>query len=484
MADRVVVVSEGRITATIDRADATPENVMHTATASYGIRAALAPPRSSVWGSIVRLRELPVALALVAVVLFTYSQNPLFLSPQGTKDLLRHARLPDHHTARFNSVGATTGSGMELDVVAAAVVGRVAIFGGSGSVVGAALGALLLTTITSALTAVRVDKFWQQAIVGVLILTAIIVDRVASLRTARKHASSESHVCTSKTLAGEPKARTRWARLLLGRDAVMIYVLVAMILLFSLTIPRFASPVTVGFLFLDVIPVLLIAMPMTLIIITGEIDLSVAVLVGVMEGAFNGFLIAVVGLPSLAVTIGTLVLFRGLALVVIGDNAVAIFPAELTAFFTSKLGASGIPTIMIFVAVLVLIFGASLHFTAFGRGLYAMGFSKEAATWCTTSYHYVAARGFVAARAGVSIFGGKGSIPGVAGVTGVLLIRTINYALRFGRVSDVVLIIVTGALLIISVITSSIIDAGKRFAYDRRMKRELSQAPVPGKASA
>ncbi len=96
------------------------------------------------------------------------------------------------YASRFSSVGATTGTGLELDVVAAAVVGGVAIFGGSGSVVGAAIGALLLTTMTSSLTAVRVDKFWQQATVGVLILAAIIIDRVASLRTARKLRVSEA----------------------------------------------------------------------------------------------------------------------------------------------------------------------------------------------------------------------------------------------------------------------------------------------------
>ena len=96
------------------------------------------------------------------------------------------------YASRFNSVGATTGTGMELDVVAAAVVGGVAIFGGSGTVAGAALGALLLTTITSSLTALRVDKFWQQAIVGVLILTAIVIDRLASLRTAKKLRISEA----------------------------------------------------------------------------------------------------------------------------------------------------------------------------------------------------------------------------------------------------------------------------------------------------
>jgi rhamnose transport system permease protein len=94
--------------------------------------------------------------------------------------------------SRFSSVGARTGTGFELDVIAAVVVGGVAIFGGSGTVIGAAIGAFLLTTITSALTAVRVDKFWQQAVVGILILSAIVIDRVSALRTARRLRMSQA----------------------------------------------------------------------------------------------------------------------------------------------------------------------------------------------------------------------------------------------------------------------------------------------------
>jgi len=96
------------------------------------------------------------------------------------------------YASRFNSVGATTGAGMELQVIAAAVVGGVAISGGVGSVVGAALGGLLLTTITSSLTAIRVDKFWQQAVVGALILAAVVIDRVSSLRMTRRLRVSEA----------------------------------------------------------------------------------------------------------------------------------------------------------------------------------------------------------------------------------------------------------------------------------------------------
>jgi rhamnose transport system permease protein len=85
-------------------------------------------------------------------------------------------------TARYGTVDATAGTGYELNVVAAAVVGGVAIFGGSGSVYGAALGALLLGSITSALIVLRVDAFWQQAAVGALLLLAIAFDRFIGLR--------------------------------------------------------------------------------------------------------------------------------------------------------------------------------------------------------------------------------------------------------------------------------------------------------------
>ena len=73
-------------------------------------------------------------------------------------------------TARFGTVDATAGVGYELTVIAAAVVGGVAIFGGIGTVYGAALGALLLTTITSSLIVLRVAAFWQQAAIGALLL--------------------------------------------------------------------------------------------------------------------------------------------------------------------------------------------------------------------------------------------------------------------------------------------------------------------------
>ncbi|MEU8251071.1 ABC transporter permease [Nonomuraea sp. NPDC048916] len=87
--------------------------------------------------------------------------------------------------ARFGTVIGDSAGGWELLVISAVVVGGVAITGGVGSVYGAALGALLLTTIGSALVVLRVNPFWQQAITGALLLLAISVDRVLALRLAR-----------------------------------------------------------------------------------------------------------------------------------------------------------------------------------------------------------------------------------------------------------------------------------------------------------
>jgi rhamnose transport system permease protein len=89
------------------------------------------------------------------------------------------------YLARFGNVDSGTGTGYELTVVSAVVVGGVAFTGGSGSVYGAALGALLLTSINSVLPAIGVSSVWVLAIDGVLLLLAITVDRLVALRVAR-----------------------------------------------------------------------------------------------------------------------------------------------------------------------------------------------------------------------------------------------------------------------------------------------------------
>lgn len=342
-----------------------------------------------------------------------------------------------------------------------------------------------------------------------------------------------SNAAATTAVARPVKARGTASRLFLGRNANTVYALLLIVVIASVFVPYFAGVATVSFLLIDAVPILLMAMPMALIIITGEIDLSVAstaglsaavmgvlfhdahwnvwwvfvacIIVGLLCGAFNGILITAIGLPSLAVTIGTLALFRGLALVVIGDNAVADFPVDLTTFATSTIGGTGIPTFMIFVAIVVLAFAVLLHFTPFGRALFALGFSKEAARFVgirvnrSKFWLYVASGGISAFAGifwvlryssaqsdsvtglelsvvaavllgGVSIFGGSGGIVGV--VAGVLIIRTVNYSLQLAGLPDTVLTIVTGSLLVLSVIAPSV-SARLKLSGEKRRNRAL-----------
>lgn len=247
------------------------------------------------------------------------------------------------------------------------------------------------------------------------------------------------------------------------------------------------------------------------------IVILLCLLVGVAAGAFNGFLITTLGLPSLAVTIGTLALYRGLALVVIGDGKVSNFPTELTALSTAKFGATGIPVVMVLVLVVIAFFGVLLHFTPFGRGLYALGFSKEAATFVGirvghAKFWLFVATGVVSSLVGVywtlrfasagpdnatgielsviaavllggvSIFGGKGTIPGVVG--GVLLIGTLTYALRLAKVPETTLVIVTGALLVISVVGPSFVGWVRERIRLSRVRRDVQRLSTSGPTSA
>ncbi|MEV8252434.1 ABC transporter permease [Rhodoglobus sp. NPDC076762] len=306
-----------------------------------------------------------------------------------------------------------------------------------------------------------------------------------------------------------------WRRLLISREAAVIGALALVIIVSMMSVRAFAQPITITYLFLDIAPILLIALPMTLVIITGEIDLSVAsivglssvtvgvlhqngmpipaaalvaLLVGLIAGAINGALITMVGLPSLAVTIGTLALYRGLAVGLLGTTAVTEFNKFWTDLAKSKIGDTAIPSVVILIVVLALVFGILLHFTTFGRGIFAIGLSPEAARFSgvnveRTKFILFMLSGIVSALAGiyytlrfgsargdnatglelsviaavllggVSIFGGRGALPGV--LAGVLLIGTLASALRLANVTSDVINVITGTLLIASVVGTS-----------------------------
>jgi rhamnose transport system permease protein len=97
------------------------------------------------------------------------------------------------YLAIYATGDSKVGSGYELQAVAAAVVGGVAIVGGSGTIWGVALGAFFLATISSALPVLGIPSLWQQAVVGALIVIAITLDRVLFLSRARAAIAQRSH---------------------------------------------------------------------------------------------------------------------------------------------------------------------------------------------------------------------------------------------------------------------------------------------------
>lgn len=95
--------------------------------------------------------------------------------------------------ARFGTVDASTAKGIELQVVAAAVVGSVAITGGAGTILGATLGALVLGVISIALVVLRISPFWEQAIQGALIVAAVAIDTLLARSLAQRMMRKRDH---------------------------------------------------------------------------------------------------------------------------------------------------------------------------------------------------------------------------------------------------------------------------------------------------
>src|SRR5699024_2481308 len=133
---------------------------------------------------------------------------------------------------------------------------------------------------------------------------------------------------------------------------------------------------------------------------------GVALLAGAVGWAPNGFLVTVVGLPSLAGPIGSLALFRGLAVGLLGTTAVTAFPKFWTDLAKARIGETPIPVVTLLFLALLIVFAILLHFTPFGRGVYSIGLSKSAAHFSgvnveRTKFILFALCGAVSALAGI-----------------------------------------------------------------------------------
>ena len=334
------------------------------------------------------------------------------------------------------------------------------------------------------------------------------------------------------------------ARGLVRWETLLVVVLLGLIALGNWLSPVFLSAQNFSNLLAALMEVAIMAVPMTLVIIAGEIDLSVestaglacavlgflwaagvpiwvavgAVLVlGALGGLMNGTLIARFGLPSLVVTLGTLALFRGLAQVVLGPRGVSNFPPEFTTLGFGHVPGTLIPWPFVIFLSLALVLGIVLHRTWIGRQVYAIGKNAEAAGFSGVRVRRVRIALFVlsgviaalagviltsrlsSARAdagtgmtltvvtvvllgGVNIFGGRGTIPGV--VLAVLVVAVMQNALRLASVSVEVQSIALGLLLILSVVIPTFAHQA-RSAVDRtRRGRPPPAASIAGEQAA
>ena len=256
----------------------------------------------------------------------------------------------------------------------------------------------------------------------------------------------------------------------------------------------------------------LLALAMALLIIAREIDLSVAAIIavcslamgllakagygplplilaglasGALCGAFNGWLVTAFRLPSIVVTIGTMSLFRGLAQVVLGDQALTKYPAGFSAIGQGYVSDTlPVPISFVLFLVLAAVYAFVLHRTTLGRRIFAIGHNPVAARFSGVAVDRIrfwlfVLTGLMAGLAavlltgrigstrpniaqgweleivtmvilgGVSIAGGSGSIPGV--VLSVLVLGLTIFGLSLVNVPGIVISILTGFLLIIAI---------------------------------
>ena len=274
---------------------------------------------------------------------------------------------------------------------------------------------------------------------------------------------------------------------------------------------------------LSVGDIAIMALPLTLIVISGEIDLSVAstlglsssllgylwihgwpiqlilpvvLVVGALLGFINGFLVTKLGLPSLAVTIGTLTLYRGIALILLGSNIVSNFPASYTTIGVTPIPGTPLPWSVGIFLLLAIVFGVVAHFTPIGRSIFAIGSNAEAAAYSGIKVKQIKMRLYILSGvvcslagilftfrlataeydnatglelnavsivllAGVSIFGGRGTILGV--VLAAATVGAIGNALLLANFPQQAMGLINGGLLLISVFVPNARDLTARF---------------------
>ncbi|TQS70872.1 ABC transporter permease [Rhodobacteraceae bacterium] len=257
----------------------------------------------------------------------------------------------------------------------------------------------------------------------------------------------------------------RSARVLKSWEVLLAVIAVAIFFANTWASPYFLDPWNLSDATFNFTEKAMIAFAMALLIISGEIDLSVAgiialastamgwavqygagtgelvaigVGVGAICGAFNGVLVTRFGLPSIVVTIGTMSLFRGISYIVLGDQAFNGYP-ESFAFFGRGYVFWVISFELVLFAVFALIYALVLHGTNFGRHIYAIGNNPTAATFS----------GIRVERVKMALFLLTGLMSGIAAVCLTARLGSTRPSIAFGWELEIVTMVVLGGVSIL-----------------------------------
>lgn len=314
-----------------------------------------------------------------------------------------------------------------------------------------------------------------------------------------------------------------WLRGSLARwEVFLLLVLIGTFICGAQTSRYFLTSSNISIALAGMMPSAIVALPMTLIIITGEIDISVGsiiglcaafmavclehglpvelamvlgILIGTLAGLINGLIVVYGELPSLVVTIGTLALYRGIAQIILNERGVSGFPQWYQDIGFGTIGVTPIPWSSLIFAALFVAFGVFLHRTHWGRALYAIGNNVTAARFSGINVKRAILGVFVASGAmsslaaiiltaylasarsdtatglelpvitavvlgGVNIFGGAGTMPGV--LIALMVLAFVQNALGLSGVTPEEQQIVTGSVLIATLIVFGASDILKK----------------------
>ena len=337
---------------------------------------------------------------------------------------------------------------------------------------------------------------------------------------AKKSASSKSLVDKSR-LVDESGWKIRMVAIATRWEFILLVLLLLEVLIFSNLTPYFLNAFNLLNTTFTFSEKAILALPMIFIIFSGDIDISVAGIialssfamgyassqgvgagllvviglsVGLAAGLFNGLLVTGLDMPAIAVTLASMTLFRGISQAILEDQAYTLYPENFGYFGQGYIGNSMVPFELVFFLILAVVMGFVLHKTTYGRKLYAIGNSSSTAKFSGISVNKVRLTNFVlnglfagiaavlltsrigstrpniatgfelevitlVVLGGVSITGGKGNIFGV--VLAIFLLGYLKFGMGLLNISAKVMIITTGALLIIAVLIPGLMEAIK-----------------------